>query len=186
MKKNNNIKKIIVPTEDRRRCIVEGCDGRGHHTGIYRKDGTPIFRKRCNFHHSKKTAHPHGLTSMDEVLAKQKGYETVAEYKNSTHPSRYVRKDYCENIDGRLGFVCTTNLYWPGMLDVDHVNGDSSNNSLDNLQTLCKCCHAYKTWKNRDWETPGRKAIREASEKKPPVLENLHTYQRNLSLFEEE
>lgn len=29
--------------------------------------------------------------------------------------------------------------------DVDHIDGDSSNNSLDNLQPLCHSCHSTKT-----------------------------------------
>ena len=41
----------------------------------------------------------------------------------------------------------------PCQLDVDHIDGNNSNNSLDNLQTLCSNCHRLKTWLNRDWET---------------------------------
>ena len=33
------------------------------------------------------------------------------------------------------------------MLDVDHIDNDRSNNSLDNLQFLCVWCHATKTRK---------------------------------------
>jgi len=29
--------------------------------------------------------------------------------------------------------------------EVDHVNNDSHNNSLSNLQTLCRSCHSVKT-----------------------------------------
>lgn len=31
------------------------------------------------------------------------------------------------------------------MLDADHINGDRSNNLLENLQILCVWCHALKT-----------------------------------------
>ena len=31
------------------------------------------------------------------------------------------------------------------MLDVDHINSDRKNNSLDNLQLICVWCHALKT-----------------------------------------
>jgi 5-methylcytosine-specific restriction protein A len=31
--------------------------------------------------------------------------------------------------------------------EVDHIDGDSFNNSADNLQTLCKPCHSSKTAK---------------------------------------
>jgi 5-methylcytosine-specific restriction enzyme A len=29
--------------------------------------------------------------------------------------------------------------------DVDHVDGDSENNSQDNLRSLCHACHSRKT-----------------------------------------
>lgn len=37
-------------------------------------------------------------------------------------------------------------------LDVDHKDGDPSNNKLSNLQTLCANCHRLKTKKNMDWK----------------------------------
>ena len=37
------------------------------------------------------------------------------------------------------------------MLKVDHVNADSTDNALSNLQTLCANCHRYKTRMNEDW-----------------------------------
>lgn len=40
------------------------------------------------------------------------------------------------------------------MLDVDHIDGDRENNTLDNLQVLCVWCHAIKTrgvhWHSRN------------------------------------
>jgi hypothetical protein len=49
-----------------------------------------------------------------------------------------------------------------GMLDRDHIDGNPDNEPEDgsNFQTLCKCCHAYKTIKNKDYLTPGRKKIK--------------------------
>lgn len=35
----------------------------------------------------------------------------------------------------------------PCQLDVDHIDGDHSNNSVDNLQTLCANCHRLKTYR---------------------------------------
>lgn len=34
-----------------RKCIVEGCDKLGQHTGNYRTDGTVIRRAKCHTHH---------------------------------------------------------------------------------------------------------------------------------------
>jgi 5-methylcytosine-specific restriction endonuclease McrA len=36
-------------------------------------------------------------------------------------------------------------------LDLDHIDGNNTNNNIDNLQTLCANCHRYKTWINKDW-----------------------------------
>lgn len=38
-------------------------------------------------------------------------------------------------------------------LDVDHKDGNKSNNSTDNLQTLCANCHRLKTHLHRDWDS---------------------------------
>lgn len=73
------------------------------------------------------------------------------------------RKDYCENEEGYLGYYCTASIVDPRyQLDVDHIDGDPTNNEPDNLMTLCKCCHSLKTIMFRDFETPGRKKLASA------------------------
>lgn len=115
--------------EERPYCVVEGC----MNLAALRRnhyDGTANYREVCSTHHV-----------------------------HTWHPTLSKRKDYCENKDGRLGFKCTTSIVWKGMLDVDHINGDPSDNRSKNLQTLCKCCHSYKTHLHRDHSTPGRLAL---------------------------
>jgi len=116
-----------------------------------------MFRKGCQEHHGNAIANKHGLKSLQQVVAKNAGFETVTQYTNSKHPYLRHRKTYCENIDGRLGFVCTTTILLAAQLEVDHIDGNHLNNDLENLQTLCGCCHKYKTIINEDWKTPGRK-----------------------------
>lgn len=42
-----------------------------------------------------------------------------------------------------------------GMLDVDHIDGNRSNNNIRNLQVLCVWCHALKTRKISDRSSAG-------------------------------
>lgn len=59
---------------------------------------------------------------------------------NCKMKARKHRKDYCEKCGG------TENLH------VDHIDADRSNNTIDNLQTLCKSCHYIKTTENNEWK----------------------------------
>lgn len=172
--------KVFVPMHKRPRCTHRSCNEPGQLTGLYRKDGTPLFRKLCSKHHSTKTAKRHGLNSLAEVVASKRGM-TVAEYQyaglkkradaagmsvtdlvNSTHPYRKYRKEFCENRDKRLGYKCNYKIRHTGQLQVDHKNGNPDDNRPANLQTLCANCHIFKTHAKGDYKTPGRKALKEA------------------------
>ena len=170
-------------------CQVPGCCNKAQNTKsnatpYYRRaswvreeyDVSPGYV--CGKHHSRNVAKKRGLTNMAEVVAanagfasvrehqehqaKENGWDTFLQYQNSLHPYRWYLnvQPSCENVDGRLGFKCTTTAF-PGfgMLDVDHKNGIPTDNRRKNLQTLCKCCHAYKTNVNQDYATAGRKAL---------------------------
>lgn len=139
-------------------CQTEGCSKPA--ALIRNTDKGPKWRKWCTQCHSHRTAELHGLKTLVQVCAKNAGM-TVTQYTNQWHPYLKFRKDYCENQDGRLGFKCTTTIFWQGMLDVDHINGDPEDHREANLQTLCKCCHAYKTVKSGDYATPGRKSLKQ-------------------------
>lgn len=54
------------------------------------------------------------------------------------------RKDVCE----KCGFIPVHYC----QLDVHHVDNNHSNNSLDNLQTLCANCHRLETQKGREFD----------------------------------
>tara|TARA_Y100001973_G_scaffold96611_1_gene151574 strand:- start:1364 stop:1801 length:438 start_codon:yes stop_codon:yes gene_type:complete len=129
--KNNPHPKVNIPISERPRCITPGCTRPGQHTGSYSvKTGLPRFRKTCTKCHSLN----YGLNGWD--------------YKQ-------YRKDYCENIDGRLGHVCTTTIINPEWeLDADHIDGNHANNAPENIQTLCACCHRVKTRQEGDGQTP--------------------------------
>ena len=64
------------------------------------------------------------------------------------------KKDYCENYDGELGFVCPVDracwIEFRNSLDLDHLDGDHHNNIPDNVKTYCKLCHGKKSLENGD------------------------------------
>ena len=144
-----------------KKCMTKGCKNLGAVTNYNYKGipGLKMYRHWCSQCHSARTGAKHGLSNIHQVVAKNAGFVDYNAYSNSTHVYRKHRKNYCENIDGRLGITCTATIEWDGMLDVDHKNGDPTDNRPRNLQTLCKNCHAYKTSKNKDSATPGRKKL---------------------------
>lgn len=130
-------------------CEVRGCNNQKATAGT-QKNGNTIYRSRCKMH----------FAMYNENVAKQAGFADVNDYKNSKHEYRWARKTYCENVDGRLGFRCTTTIMLSAQLEVDHIypknrakfNGWYSEdyNSAKNLHTLCSCCHKYKTVTYKD------------------------------------
>ena len=100
-------------------CIVEGCDCSAHNKGK-NHGGYQLY---CKYHL--------GIDSKDEY--------------------RYYKYEvpYCENIDGRLGYICTYTVPHICTLGVDHINEVHDDNRRENLQTLCASCHGYKTFKYR-------------------------------------
>jgi hypothetical protein len=146
-----------VKYKDRPTCETKGCCNPVAIVKDY-YDGWANYRRWCGSCHSKRTAKKHGLKNLKQVVAKNAGM-TVADYTNQFHPYRKHRKDYCENIDSRLGYKCTTTIVIAAQLEVDHIDGNPSNNNPGNLQTLCACCHKYKTLTNEDYATPGRLAL---------------------------
>lgn len=149
---------FIPAPENRPRCSIEGCD-RPKAIISTLQDGSPSYRKICAYHHDKHICKKNGVKYWDQLTARRKGM-TVTEYTNQYHPYLRHRLDYCENKDGRLGYVCNAPIPWKGMLQVDHIDGNPHNNAIENLQTLCANCHTYKTHINQDTRTPGRKSAK--------------------------
>lgn len=61
----------------------------------------------------------------------------------------FHKKQYCENIDGHLGFRCPVPNqsdweHFQSGLDLDHLDGNHNNNEPHNVKTYCKLCHTRK------------------------------------------
>jgi hypothetical protein len=75
---------------------------------------------------------------------KQRGYWSCRTKSNTNRVKLLkYKKPHCE----ACGFVAIHR----SQLDIDHIDGDHNNNSLNNLQTLCANCHRLKTQTNKDW-----------------------------------
>jgi 5-methylcytosine-specific restriction endonuclease McrA len=110
-------------------------------------------------------SHADRVSSMNELRAKEAGFASYIDYMNSKHSYRKHRKNYCENIDGRLGYICNYPIKISAQLQVDHINGDPYDNREENCQTLCANCHTYKTHVSKDYSTPGRKKMKTKNQK---------------------
>lgn len=113
--------KIVVPMNERPRCVVDGCNRPGQHTGNYRVDGTPMFRATCTMHHTASISESHGGLSMPDIIAqnagfgndeeyqlfkaREAGFDNVIDYRNSKHRYRCNRLDYCQNCAGEAVWV---------------------------------------------------------------------------------
>jgi|TARA_Y100000310_G_scaffold147454_1_gene146729 5-methylcytosine-specific restriction endonuclease McrA len=151
----------------KRRCKI--CGDITHPTGKRKSDGVTLRMKDlCTKHHQENVAKRNGKKNYRDVITNNAGFETNGEYinclaekagfishsdrLNSKHPYRKYRKDYCENIDGRLGFKCTAtiteDMIKAGVLEVDHIKPRTKGgtNDEENLQTLCCNCHKIKGW----------------------------------------
>ena len=61
----------------------------------------------------------------------------------------------CSNKDGHLGFTCWTDFEkmpedFKGRTQIDHKNGNPTQNNIANLDELCVSCHAYKGQRQGD------------------------------------
>ncbi len=69
--------------------------------------------------------------------------------KSMSKPNK--RKDFSKSEKATIKKIqknrCNTCGKKSAVLEIDHIDGDSSNNSLDNAQALCLDCHAIKTRK---------------------------------------
>jgi 5-methylcytosine-specific restriction endonuclease McrA len=68
----------------------------------------------------------------------------------------FHKKDFCENKEGILGFVCPMDpsryLEFPcDIYHMDHLDGNHHNNTIENVKTFCSICHTRKGKENGDF-----------------------------------
>lgn len=101
-------------------------------TGAPKADGSRYYQKFCmgciNFNN-------HG---------KRRGIRKPHQHDANTQYKKH-KKTYCEAQD--CGFIAKH----PSQLDVDHIDGNHKNHSIQNLQTLCANCHRLKTALGKEW-----------------------------------
>ena len=67
------------------------------------------------------------------------------------------KQGVCANHDGHLGWTCVTALdqapsWAKGLTEIDHIDGDHTNNDPDNLKELCVICHKLKGQSSGDYD----------------------------------
>ena len=83
-----------------------------------------------------------------------------------------VKKNYCENNDGLLGFMCpmdkTRYSEFPSdCYHMDHRDGNHENNVIENIVTICSLCHARKGKESGDFNG-SKKSSRKLRKLEPP------------------
>ena len=73
--------------------------------------------------------------------------ELIKQSLNSKKPRRYFTKSVKKRVLSRQDHKCNNCDRVLGVVNFDHIDGNSSNNSAWNCQALCPNCHARKTRK---------------------------------------
>jgi len=97
-------------------------------TGKKKADGTSYYLKECcGCHHQRLSGkrHPH------------------KKHRDYMRPWAVHKKDSCEDCGFKAVHAC--------QLDVDHIDGNKTNNHISNLQTLCANCHRLKTQRSKEY-----------------------------------
>lgn len=102
------------------------------------QSGRPICKK-CGVY----PVHPNGKSKLGYTKWRTRCSKCSGMGKIKKENSyRFHKKTYCE----LCGFIPVNKC----QLDVDHIDGNHNNNSINNLQTLCANCHRLKTFLNKE------------------------------------
>jgi len=107
------------------KCALPGCNNRVGFHKTYKKANTTVGAKWKMF------CEPHRGSQKIEV-------------------DNWKMKNGCSNTTTKYGFVCTAHIIGPEQLDVHHIDGNRHNSDAENLDVLCRNCHAHVTIQNND------------------------------------
>lgn len=118
------------------RFIVKNQDGicpncNTNRIGTYRKRGQVFYKKWCHY-----------------CLDLSYGSQAAREERMRRHNENRGKKHRASKLNPccKCGFVPVDGC----QMDIDHIDGDRTNNNPENKQLLCANCHRLKTQVNRD------------------------------------
>ena len=86
-----------------------------------------------------------------ESKGRLKGKQIFSRYCSSCKKDK-LRLSYL-NKASMICSSCGFQAVYKGQLDIDHIDGNHTNNNISNIQILCANCHRLKTFINKDYLT---------------------------------
>lgn len=106
------------------------------------------------------TKNRNNFTVEQRIKSNVKQIQVAKDIAFGPNVKRFKHKDYLIELRGYECEICNLQdwLSQPITLEVDHIDGNNTNNNLGNLRLLCPNCHSQTdTWRGRNVNTGKRK-----------------------------